>query len=104
MPVHTDKRASPRVPAKVAVTVAGRDAQNKPIQEQSETLLVNDGGALMALAAEFRLHDRLRITNQMTGGSVDARVAWRSSTQISGRWSYGIALIDPPENFWGTPR
>ena len=104
MASYTDKRASPRVSAKVAVTVAGRDAQNKPIQEQTETLLVNEGGALIALAGEFRLHDRLRITNQATGGNVDARVAWRSSTQISGRWSYGIALIDPPENFWGTPK
>jgi hypothetical protein len=101
MPIHADKRASPRVPVKIPLVVEGRDVRHKPVHEITETLLINDGGALIALAAEFQLHDRFRITNKNTGGLVEGRVAWRSTAQIQGRWSYGVALIDPPENFWG---
>lgn len=101
MKIYADKRASPRVPIRIPLQVEGRDVRHKPVSESSETLLINDGGALMALAAEFQLHDRFLITNRKTSGKVEGRVAWRSSTQINGKWSYGVALIDPPENFWG---
>lgn len=101
MQIQADKRASPRIPAKIPVHVAGRDVRHKPVEEKSETLLINENGALIALAGEFQLHDRVRVTNLATSGTVDGRVAWRSSAQMSGRWSYGVALIDPPENFWG---
>ena len=101
MEIHADKRASPRIPVKVPLIVEGRDVRHKPVQESTETLLINDAGALLALAAEFQLHDRFVIINQQTQGKTQARVAWRSSSQIQGRWSYGIALVDSPENFWG---
>ena len=104
MQIHADKRASPRIPAKIPVHVAGRDVRHKPVDEDSETLLINENGALIALGGEFQLHDRIRVTNVATGSAVDARIAWRSSAQISGRWSYGIALIDPPEGFWDTKK
>ena len=101
MTVRVDKRASPRIPVKIPLLVEGRDVVHKPIHEITETLLINDAGALLALASELQIHDRIRITNQTTGGTVMARIAWRSSSQINGRWSYGVALLDAPENFWG---
>ena len=101
MQTHTDKRASPRVSAKVPVHVSGRDVRHKPVDEDSETLLINENGALIALAAEFQLHDHVRITNRQSNAAVEGRVAWRSSAQIHNRWSYGVALIDPPDGFWG---
>ena len=70
------------------------------MDEDSETLLINENGALIALGGEFQLHDRVRITNLNTKNSVDGRIAWRSSSQINGRWSYGIALVDPSDTFW----
>ena len=100
MQIYADKRASPRIPAKVPVHVSGRDVRHKPVDENSETLLINENGALIALGAEFQLHDRVRVTNRITNAGVDGRVAWRSSAQINERWSYGVALIDPPEDFW----
>jgi hypothetical protein len=103
MQIHADLRASPRVPAKIPIHVQGRDVRHQPVDEDCETLLINAGGALIALGSEFQLHDRIRVTNLLRKVAADARVAWRSSTQINGRWSYGVALIDPPEGFWGEP-
>lgn len=96
-----DQRATPRVPAKVAVLAEGRDIYHKPFQEETHTVLVNDGGALIALAVELQLHDRIHITNRQTGDSSEGRIAFRSGQPIQGRWSYGVALLVPPDNFWG---
>jgi len=103
MTQHADKRASPRIAAKIPITAGGRDAAHRPIHEQSETLLINDAGALIALAADVPAQGQIEISNRNTGEVCKARVAWRSSSQINGRWSYGVALIDPPANFWGMP-
>jgi hypothetical protein len=103
MKEYADKRASPRIAAKIPVTASGRDAAHKPYREDSETLLINEAGALIALAAEIPTQGRFQITNRNTGEACEARVAWRSSSPINGRWSYGVALIDAPGNFWGMP-
>jgi hypothetical protein len=97
---HSDLRSSPRIPARIAVLVEGSDRAHKPISEQTSTLLINHGGALIALAAELDLNDRLSITNQQTGKTAACRVAWRSVAQLNGRWSYGVALTDAEGDFW----
>ncbi len=100
-PSTPEIRSSPRIPARVPVVVEGRDVHHAPVREESETLLVNDGGAMLALNSEFQLHDRARITNRASGGVLDCRIAWRSSSKINNRWSYGVALLDAGDNFWG---
>jgi hypothetical protein len=101
MTSHSDQRAAPRIPAKVRVFAEGRDVYYKPFQEESHTVLVNDAGALIALSIELQLQDHFRLTNRETGANADCRVAFRSTEPIQGRWSYGIALLDAPDNFWG---
>ena len=101
MKEHSDHRASPRIPARIPLLAEGRDRSHKPYAEETTTLLINDGGALIALAAEIELNDRLCVTNQQTGQKANCRVAWRSVSQLSGRWSYGIALTEPVADFWG---
>ena len=100
MPTNADQRATPRIAAKIPIVVDGRDRQHKPFREESHTVLVNDGGALLALAVQLQLQDCIRITNTSTGDSAECRVAWRSSEPIQGRWSYGVALLEPLDNFW----
>jgi len=100
MKEHTDLRSSPRIPARIAVLLEGRDRAHKPFSEPTSTLLINHGGALIALAAELELNDRLTILNQQNGKKSECRVAWRSVSQLNGRWSYGIALIDAEGDFW----
>jgi hypothetical protein len=102
MKEHSDQRSSPRVPARIAVLMEGRDRAHKPFSEPTSTLLINHGGALIALAAELDLNDRLTITNQQNGKTSACRVAWRSVSQLNGRWSYGIALTDAEGDFWET--
>ena len=104
MPAPVDQRATPRIAKKVVLVAEGRDVYHKPFQEETYTVLVNDGGALIALGVELQLQDRIRVVNRQTGVASDCRVAWRSAEQIQGRWSYGIALLGAPENFWGPDR
>ena len=101
MASHSDQRATPRIPAKIRVFAEGRDIYHKPFQEESHTVLVNDGGALIALGVELQLQDHFRLTNRETGAYTDCRVAFRSSQPIQGRWSYGVALLGAPDGFWG---
>ena len=100
MKEHSDHRASPRIPARIPLLAEGLDRFHKPFAEETATLLINDGGALIALAAEIDLNDRLKVTNRQTGKSARCRVAWRSVAQLNGRWSYGIALTDAEGDFW----
>ncbi len=101
VPPNVDQRATPRIPAKVPVLVEGRDIYHKPIREETHTLLVNEAGALVALAAELELENRVRITNQANANTAECRIAFRSAEPIQGRRSYGIALLGAPDNFWG---
>jgi len=101
MQTQANKRASPRTAARIPVAIDGEDVNRQPVREETVTLLVNESGALVALAAEFQLNDRARVTNQQTGASADCRIAWRSNAQMNGRWSYVIALLSSPEDFWG---
>ncbi len=101
MQPNVDQRATPRTQAKIPVLVPGHDVYHKPISEETHTLLVNDAGALIALAAELKLEDRARLTNQVTGQTAQCRIAFRSAERIQGRWSYGVALLGAPDNFWG---
>ena len=104
MKEHSDQRASPRIPARIPVLIEGLDRNHKPFSEQTATLLINHGGALIALAAELDLNDRAKITNQQSGNSAGCRVAWRSVAQINGRWSYGVALTDAEGDFWAAAK
>lgn len=101
MKEHSDQRSSPRIPARIPLLTEGQDRFHKPFSEETTTLLINEGGALIALAAEVDLNDRLKVINQQTGQSARCRVAWRSVSQLNGRWSYGIALTDSVVDFWG---
>lgn len=100
MKEQSDQRSSPRIPARISVVVEGRDRAHKPFSEATSTLLINHGGALIALAAELDLNDRLTITNQQNKKSAGCRVAWRSVAQLNGRWSYGVALTGAEGDFW----
>ena len=100
MEENVDKRASPRAHMKVPVLVEGQDVNGKPVREETQTLLVNLAGALVPLAAELRLEDRVTVTNLITNESVPCRVAWRSFETLRGRWSYGFALLESRDNFF----
>ncbi len=95
-----DHRSSPRVPAKIPLHVEGRDRNHQPVSEDTHTLLINQAGALIALAAEFQLNDRIKMTNKETGATSQCRIAWRSVAQLNGRWSYGVALLEAIGTFW----
>jgi len=99
-----DKRVSPRIPAKVPITVEGRDSETNPVREETYTLLINESGALIALAANFRLNEAVRVTNRLTGEKTEGRIVWRSAEPLDARWSYGIALLDAPPDFWRRPK
>ena len=81
--------------------VEGRDSSGQSIREETYTLLVNHSGALLALSARFEWHDPCTVTNLSSGAKASCSILWRGSVPIAGRWSYGIAFVDPLEDFWG---
>ena len=95
-----NQRIAPRIHAKIVIIVDCKDSNHKPFQEESHTVLVNDRGALIALAVQLHVQGHIRVTNKSTGFAADCRIAWRSAEPIQGRWSYGIAMLDMPDNFW----
>jgi len=104
MKEHTDMRSSPRIPARITVLLEGSDRAQRAFAEETATLLINHTGALIALAAELEVNTRLTITNKQNSKAAGCRVAWRSVSQLNGRWSYGIALTDGEGDFWeGAP-
>ncbi len=98
---YSDRRSSPRISTRVSVLIEGRDSSGQAVREETYTLLVNHSGALLALAATFEWHDTCTVTNQGSGAKASCRIVWRSNVPIAGRWSYGLAFVDPLEDFWG---
>jgi len=96
-----EKRTSPRISAKIPIVVVGLDVNNESVYEESETILINDAGALVALAAEFQLKDVVQVRNRAARTIAKGQIAFRSEDKIRGRRTYGVALLNPPENFWG---
>lgn len=70
------------------------------VREQTETLLINDGGALVTLDADFQLDDVLTMTNLRNSRKAECRVVWRSAQRLEGLWSFGVAFPEPIEGFW----
>lgn len=85
---------------KIPVVIEGVDALRNPVREKTDTLLINDGGALVPLDADFQLHDVLTITNLRNSKKAECQVVWRSAQRIEGLWSFGVSFSEPLEGFW----
>ena len=98
-----DRRQSERVHVKLRVGVRGADAAGAEFVEQTQTVHVNRGGALIRLARQLAPGAKLVLTRpDVTGKPVEAaaRVVERLGSDANG-CSYSVAFEEPGANLWG---
>jgi hypothetical protein len=92
-------RSSNRISLQIQVSVHGRHKDEAEFREDTTTLVVNSGGALVPLASDVSLGDAIRIVNKSTQREQECRVAFIGKDRRGGRQA-GIAFRSPVPNFW----
>jgi hypothetical protein len=98
-----NRRRSKRVQHKTAVMVRFRDANNHSISEKTHTIVVNDHGALILLAATVKTQQIIRLENLSLGEEVLCRVASLGQT-LMGKTQVAVEFIIPNPGFWKSVR
>jgi hypothetical protein len=97
-----NRRRSKRLRIRVPVMVRFQDADKHSIAEESHTIIVNDHGALILLAAQVRVQQIIRIENLQMGKEVLCRVALLGPT-FMGKTQIAVEFIMPMPGFWDAP-
>ena len=94
-----ERRRSARLSTHVALIVCGQSATNQRFEEETSTLSINDHGALVALATELSLGQRVLLMNPQTWNEKAGRVT-RLGAVDGGRTQVGIEFAEPAPGFW----
>ncbi|HLY59849.1 MAG TPA: PilZ domain-containing protein [Terriglobia bacterium] len=85
----------------IPVLVAGPDASAGEFAEETRTLVVNRGGALILLKHSLRPDDQLRIFNLISDAAADFRVVGPTSAAHDGSAEWGVEYLKDGMNIWG---
>jgi hypothetical protein len=94
-----ERRRSARLPTQVTVVVCGQSPENQRFEEETSTLSINDHGALVVLATEVTLGQRVLLMNSQTWNERAGRVT-RLGAVDGGRTQVGIEFAEPSPGFW----
>jgi hypothetical protein len=97
-----NRRRSKRVRARVPICVRFQDAQKHSVAENSHTVIVNEHGALLLLAAPVKVQQIIRLENLPTGKELLCRVALIGPT-FMGKTQIAVEFIMPMRGFWDVP-
>ena len=95
-----NRRRSKRVQHKTSVMVRFQDANMKSISEKTHTIVVNDHGALILLAATVKTQQIIRLEHLGLGEELLCRVANLGPT-LMGKTQVAVEFIIPKPGFWG---
>jgi hypothetical protein len=98
-PLPHNRRRSKRVRARVPVMVRFQDAGKHSVSENTHTVIVNDHGALLLLAAPVKIQQIIRIENLITAKELLCRVALLGPT-FMGKTQIAVEFIMPMPGFW----
>ena len=93
------RRRSQRIFMTVRVRVRGKQADGKPLDEQTETVAVNAHGALLLLDAPVAVGQSLNLWHRSTKEEADSGVVYVGSKQ-AGKTQVGIQFLKPSPHFW----
>ena len=96
-----NRRRSKRIQQKTPVIVRFQDANKRSISEKTHTIVVNDHGALILLAARVEVQQIIRLENLKLGEELLCRVATLGPT-LMGKTQVAVEFIIPKPGFWGT--
>jgi hypothetical protein len=98
-----NRRRSKRVKRRVPIIVRLQHADKSSIAETTHTVIVNDHGALILLAATVKPQQIIRIENLSAGEEVLGRVA-SLGPSFMGKTQVAVEFILPMPGFWDTIR
>ena len=96
-----NRRRSKRVKARVPVVVRFQDSNKRSISEKTHTVIVNDHGALILLAASVEVDQIIRLENTKLEEELLCRVT-SLGPSFMGKTQVAVEFIMPTRGFWGT--
>ena len=99
-PLHQGKRRGVRMNSRVPVAIEWQDPASGMLREEAFTRVVSPYGCLVVLPKDLAIKQPLQVCNIATQESIPAVVVWKGAQQTEG-WELGIALVQPPLDFWG---
>jgi len=93
-----ERRRSARLSVNVTLVICG-SPEDQRFQEETSTLSINDHGALVVLATEVTLGQRVLLMNPQTWNERAGRVT-RLGAIDGGRTQVGIEFAEPAPGFW----
>lgn len=97
-----NRRRSKRLRARIPVRVRLQDDAKHSVAENTHTVIVNDHGALILLAATTHVQQVIHIENLITGKELLCRVALVGPS-FMGKTQIAIEFIMPMPGFWASP-
>ena len=92
------RRRSQRVILSIPVTVSGATTQG-PFSENTQTLVINAHGALVALAAKISHGQQLEIKSATHPEKQACKVVYVGPT-VEGKTQFGVEFTKPAPHFW----
>ena len=99
-PQGIEKRRSIRVELRIPVTPRWEAVKGSPVEERTETRVVNAHGCLLLLKAPVSQGQRIELVNRNTGNVRGGRVVWCGAIEADGRTQVGVELESPDFDFW----
>jgi hypothetical protein len=99
-PKITEKRRGVRMNSRVPVAVEWQAPGGGTIREQAFTRVISTYGCLVVLPKSLSLEQTLRLVNLVNEQANVGIVVWKGNEESDG-WELGIALTQPPMDFWG---
>src|ERR1700735_646898 len=97
-----NRRRSKRLRARIPVRVRLQDASKHSVAENTHTVIINDHGALLLLAATTSIQQVIHIENLITGKELLCRVA-NVGPSFMGKTQIAIEFTMPMPGFWEAP-
>ena len=95
-----NRRRSKRIKARVPVVVRFQDSNRRFVSETTHTVIVNEHGALILLAASVEVDQIIRLENPKLQEELLCRVT-SLGPSFMGKTQVAVELIRPTPAFWG---
>jgi hypothetical protein len=93
------RRRSQRVLMQVSVRIRGTDTQNKPFEEETDTLAINAHGALVSLKSRITSGSKVKMKHKMTEEEQECHVVFLGPVR-EGKAEIGLEFSVPCPMFW----
>jgi hypothetical protein len=97
--VQTGQRRSARVLMDVPVIVRGESAEQSSFREETFTVTVSAHGALVMLAANVKLGQKILVMNPLNRDEREGRIAYRGPIH-AGLSQVAVEFTQPSPEFW----